>query len=476
MRNFKKIMIGIFLASLLAGFGAGDKAFADPYFLSISSDSTYPGEVAFVNIELENPEAISGYNIIISYDLSVLSIASVSTIGTRAESFEYFTYRLNYRGIIGDIGIFGLADIDNGIITENLPADSGSIVSLSFIVSTDLNYAGYAIPIRFEFRDGLLGNDNTLTNPDSSRIDRDSISYSNGYIKIRETSTGSIGDININGIPYEIGDIITLTNFFMFPGLYPLNAIQILNSDVNGDGHGATIADLVFMFNKLMYIISGKLRPGHMAAKVEITAGKDFEKQNFYYNSESDIGGLLLILKSSGNIHSSPDLFSDMEENGMIVKSSVDGDLIRILIYSDDGTRMPSGYNKFLEIDNNIEFIINDIQLSSIDGNLLKAEITGDQNNLLPEKFIIHQNYPNPFNPTTELAFSLPVSSNVKLTVYNVLGQEVKCLVDGVLTAGHHSVVWDGRDKNGKAVSSGVYFYRLSAEDYSTEKKMLLLK
>ena len=94
----------------------------------------------------------------------------------------------------------------------------------------------------------------------------------------------------------------------------------------------------------------------------------------------------------------------------------------------------------------------------------------------LPATVELSQNYPNPFNPTTTISFSLPEAGTVRIEVFNVLGQRVRTLLDGELAAGLHSVVWDGRADNGFAVSSGVYFYRLSTGDVRQSRKMLLLK
>jgi hypothetical protein len=68
----------------------------------------------------------------------------------------------------------------------------------------------------------------------------------------------------------------------------------------------------------------------------------------------------------------------------------------------------------------------------------------------------VEQNYPNPFNPATTISFSLPVTSNVSLKIYNLLGREVRTLVDQVMTAGGHSIPWDGKDNSGKLVASGI--------------------
>ncbi len=88
----------------------------------------------------------------------------------------------------------------------------------------------------------------------------------------------------------------------------------------------------------------------------------------------------------------------------------------------------------------------------------------------------LHGNYPNPFNPTTTISFSLPAEQKIELTVYNIKGQKVKQLVSGKLPTGEHSIVWEGKDTNGKSVSTGIYFYKLKAGKKEISRKMLLLK
>jgi hypothetical protein len=99
----------------------------------------------------------------------------------------------------------------------------------------------------------------------------------------------------------------------------------------------------------------------------------------------------------------------------------------------------------------------------------------------IPTEFILSQNYPNPFNPSTSIEFSVPVNSNVTLTIYNLLGQVVTTLVNEEVSAGHYSTVWNGADDNGFKVSSGVYLYEMKTNGnigtpYSQTKKMILLK
>jgi len=94
----------------------------------------------------------------------------------------------------------------------------------------------------------------------------------------------------------------------------------------------------------------------------------------------------------------------------------------------------------------------------------------------LPESFFLAQNYPNPFNMTTTIEYTLSRGSQVRLTIYNVLGQEVALWNIPYAPAGTGSVVWDGHDSSGSPVSSGVYFYRFESADLVQTKKMVLIK
>lgn len=89
---------------------------------------------------------------------------------------------------------------------------------------------------------------------------------------------------------------------------------------------------------------------------------------------------------------------------------------------------------------------------------------------------MVFQNFPNPFNPSTRIEYTVAEESPVEITVFNVRGEKVTTLTNETKSAGRHNVLWDGRDKSGREVSSGVYFYRLSIGDYRSTKKMLMLK
>ena len=94
----------------------------------------------------------------------------------------------------------------------------------------------------------------------------------------------------------------------------------------------------------------------------------------------------------------------------------------------------------------------------------------------LPEVYALHQNYPNPFNPTTTIRYDLPEDSNVRMIIYNLLGQEVKLLSNKFEAAGYRSIRWHGKDNFNQDVSSGVYFLFMETNNYTSTKKLILLK
>ena len=94
----------------------------------------------------------------------------------------------------------------------------------------------------------------------------------------------------------------------------------------------------------------------------------------------------------------------------------------------------------------------------------------------VPRAFTLHQNYPNPFNPTTTISYTLHEPARVRLTVYNVLGQEIITLVNAVQPSGTQVIAWDGQDRSGTSMGSGIYLYQLRLADQVQSKAMLLMK
>jgi len=143
--------------------------------------------------------------------------------------------------------------------------------------------------------------------------------------------------------------------------------------------------------------------------------------------------------------------------------------------------------NDFISIDisNGVGTVVGSVGMKNIQG--LAFEETGvtsvedDVNTVMPTDFSLEQNYPNPFNPTTTIQFSLPVSADVKLVVYNMLGEAVATLLNEQRSAGTHNIIWNSSNTNGVKLSSGIYFYKLNAtgmngKEFRNIRKMVLLK
>ncbi|MFO7446062.1 MAG: FlgD immunoglobulin-like domain containing protein, partial [Ignavibacteriaceae bacterium] len=108
---------------------------------------------------------------------------------------------------------------------------------------------------------------------------------------------------------------------------------------------------------------------------------------------------------------------------------------------------------------------------------ILDTLLTHIEESQTPVKdFDLGQNYPNPFNPSTTINYRLSQSSNVKLKIYDSLGQEIKTLVNSFQNTGEYSIVWDGNDDSNNTVSSGVYFYSIKTDEMTGQKKMILIR
>ena len=94
----------------------------------------------------------------------------------------------------------------------------------------------------------------------------------------------------------------------------------------------------------------------------------------------------------------------------------------------------------------------------------------------IPETFILHDAYPNPFNPSTTISYQLEDAGMISLAVFDINGRLIKSLVSGKQSGGAYTVEWKGNDNSGQMVSAGLYFYRLSVDNGSQTRKMLLLK
>ena len=106
----------------------------------------------------------------------------------------------------------------------------------------------------------------------------------------------------------------------------------------------------------------------------------------------------------------------------------------------------------------------------------VKTEIITDDNMVLPLATQLNSAYPNPFNPSTTISFDIKEKTNVNIEIFNIKGQRVKQLVNQEVATGRHRIVWNGTDHNNRPVSSGVYFYKMQASEYSKINKIIMMK
>ena len=162
-----------------------------------------------------------------------------------------------------------------------------------------------------------------------------------------------------------------------------------------------------------------------------------------------------------------------------------EGDLVHVTYELTEGETLPSTVTFYLSLAN--------LPGTSMDPELLNvvcgfpdeanpitvstSALGVDDNESIPDYFALHQNYPNPFNPSTQISFDVPQGAeHIMLNVYNILGQNVSTLVNGVMNAGQYTMEWNATDEVGNPVASGIYFYELRSASFTARKKMLLIR
>jgi len=208
-------------------------------------------------------------------------------------------------------------------------------------------------------------------------------------------------------------------------------------------------------------------------ADAELNTSYSAGKTLLYINSPIDLAALNVTMQVvDGSI---PQIINKL--NGLRVYFSQKGDEITLALLDITGNSViSSGKNIILEIDGEVEILSAlgvDQPAAPVRVELVNGVLNDDN---LPLKFELSQNFPNPFNPTTEIAFSLPSTGEITLQIFNIAGQQVRTLTNGMREAGTHRVIWNGRNDQGSDVSSGIYFYRLNTGEFTETKKMILLK
>ncbi len=440
--------------------------------LELESAQAYIGETAIVAIKLSNHVKINSMQLLIKYDPTALELLSTSNVGTRTQSWE--RYLVSHDDFIGRVWVSGQADLPGGEEIEPLDVGDGNILLMNFKASTNTDYAGLFIPINFEFLDTLTDLDNTFTDENDELIGQNQISYTNGsfFIKMYD---GLVGDINLNGIAFEISDVVYYTNYFIDPLSFPLEGARWPNSDVNQDGRPGTVGDLVYLI-RIVTGDAGTSSKNLMSAcgfSTLLKSRAENGKLRVYSDWDDMLGGALFRFSCGEQM---PRVFQTERSADLEMLTSFKDGMLTVLICDPEGRRIKSGDDPIIEIgaDEADQISLEAAELADIYGNQITAKIVNSAS--VPEKFELGQNYPNPFNPTTTISFGLPIEGKVNLKIFNIRGQLVKTLVDEVRQAGYHRAEWNGTDGSGNRVASGVYFYRLKFDDYTETRKMIMLK
>ena len=454
-------------------------------------------------------EVFGGFDFLIGYDNSALTFTEAALGEYFVQcGWEYFSYRYSWNGNCGNacptgvVRLIGIAETINGPNHPdwgciNAGMDGQVLATLTFLVSNDRTLQCQYVPIQFYwidcgdnaistiFGDSLMVSRKVYDFEHTDITDVDYgfpgwygapdvclegdkipavrwIEFINGGIDIVcGDSIDLRGDINVNGVAYEVADAVMYVNYFI-NGLsqwsFPVDHVEasIAASDVNADGVALSVADLVY----LIRIIAGDANPypkPNPGVQAEFTC-RDGSVTGI---CPIDLGAALLIFRVNGEA-GIPAARVDMD-----LKYARDDGELRVLIYDIGRRSIPAGENRLVTIPGDVELI--GVEAASYDGFSIETSIKR-----LSDDFSL-SNCPNPFNPSTIIWFNLPAETDWTVDIINVAGQVILQYSDHS-PAGKVEVMWDGTDAVGKAAASGIYFYRVKAGQFSQTKKMVLIK
>ena len=467
---------------------------------------------------------MGGFDFLIGYDASALTFVEANPGEMLVNcNWEYFTYRFGAYGNCGNacpsglLRIVALAETNNGANHPtgwtNAECNSSELAVMKFFVTNDRTFECMYVPIYFFWMDcgdnaisskegdtlfledrvfmfeGFEGPEHDITDhtfglpgmygvPDDCLVgggpDKPAplrfVDFRDGGVDIVcADSIDARGDLNLNGVAYEIADAVMFTNYFI-NGLsaFTVNVEgSIAASDVNADGISLSVADLVYLIRVIQGDASPYPKPDPEAENIAIKTQLVDSKMNVAYTSATDLGAVLLRFNVTGSVES---VTLGNGATQMDVRYSVNGDVLNVLVYSLSSGAIEAGSNTLVSIETAGEIKLTEIDAADFYGNVMGTSATR-----LPSKFALAQNYPNPFNPQTTIALDLPVAADYSVAIYNVAGQLIRTY-SGHNEAGTVSILWDGKDASGSQVASGIYFYKAAADQYSSTKKMILMK
>ena len=406
-------------------------------------------------VNLKNAKPLYGLQFDLLYDPEVLDIFTVSPDSTRAFDMAFFSRVIEdgrYRVMIYSPGL------------DTIPTGIGKIVEFGL----DVDPSAVIGPSEVTF-------DSATSVQDSAGGSKEML-FVPGFYTI-----DVLGDANLDCF-VSVGDCVAIVAHVI--GWIELDLRAFDAADYNRDGD-VRIIDLMEVTNSIMGISIPPSPPIASAGDVELLRDDLYPgfigEVPLWLNLEAEAAAVQFTIEyDPSEVHIYEVKPGEMISN-LELKYTDTGDKIKAAIYNFDRSVFGPTSGELVNFD--MEYIGNDtdpktairltdFEIVSVDAFLLGVDILGE----LPVEFRLSQNYPNPFNANTIISFDMPVSSFVRVDVYNVLGQVVKELYSGYLEAGPHQVIWNGSGSNGMDVTSGIYFYRFQADGFDKSKKMLLVK
>ena len=354
--------------------------------------------------------------------------------------------------VIGDLGSSYKTDVE-GIWSVSGTSESDASTGLTMTVGSALSTGNFAV----------LGNNNTNATSTSDLGSVASTVRTGRIWQVDESGTVS-ATIKID-MSDATGTYSTGSNASSYILLYRSGTSGAFSSAATG----ASISGDVVTFNSV------SLQDGYYALgstvdnslPVELTSFELLETRNdgitLQWVTESEINNLGFNLDRKTPITDWSQIASYVTHPALQGQGSVSHQTI--YTFTDNTVQENESYDYRLsdvDYDGNVEY--HSLQLMGV------SSIN------IPEQFVLYPNYPNPFNPVTTIRYDLPDDAHVVLAIHDLMGRDVITLVDGPKTAGSRFIQWNARDKQGRAVSAGLYLYTILAGQYTKTNKMVLIK
>jgi hypothetical protein len=420
MKNIIILLTAIF--SFQFAYAIPDPGIRDT--VRVDSVTAYPGGTAVLPVYFYNDEPLSMAEIVLKHDTSYLVLDSFTMAGGRLSYIPDSTVYFRNLGSLLDLSVFDY--------NESIAVGNGMLCKLYF--TTKLAAAGHTIVIDSGFLPPVsrtMFSDSTAENSIYPHIKK-------GFITVQDAAPAfdSVWVDTVTGSPGQ--------------------TVEVKIYGKNEDNISAINLALAYSSGNLIYksVMFDNTRGASAGSKIVSPNNQDRQLLiNLNYGNSTPLTpgrGPLAIITF--------EIASGTPDETVIIDSASYLGIQRLEFLNISGISFaPFFIAGFVEVINN-------------------TALDDDEEVLLPNQFALGQNYPNPFNPSTIIHFELPKVSTITLDVFNILGQKVRTLIDRQLPAGIYNVTFDGRGDDRRPLASGVYLYRLTAENYSRSRAMMLLK